>query len=830
MKRNIKLYIGGQEVDLSNDSIIQFTYTMDDLTDPAVVKNSYSQTVTLPATPNNDKVFGHIAEMTRVTAEGTFNPLVRTPFAIYRNGELLEEGYAKLEAVKVKGGNRTYEVMLFGGLGSFFYSLSYDEEGNKKSLASLSYLDGEQLDFRIYKETVEEAWANLGGRYTPRSRWQTLNFAPAFNGLPDGDFSADKAMCNPANANYPTTITDSQGRTLTATNFISLSKDYTEWEVKDLRSYLQRPVIRMRAMLEAMCDETQNGGFKVSLDSSFFKASNPMWQHLWMALPILNTLEIPEDGGEVKATWSQSIVPLTSTFEVNYGSSLEGATINEVSLAMTFNPVGRFPEGTYRLRYNNSDISAVATITAYDKSGAVVKSGSVSVSAFTSDGLPNGTFSDEVVGVLTNFVNMASLTIEVAIPEGAVLRNTSTNTTYPFVALRLLDRSGASYVNYSGATAGRSGVLIKQEILLATEHTPADYLLSYAKMCGLHFLYDKNSKTISIVSRNTLYGSAKHIDLTERIDRGADIKIKPYAIEDKWYDFKQPIEGEYADYYKEIYGKDYGEQIVNTGFEFNAEHNDVMKSVVFGGVAEVRERSKYFNRISQPVDGVARQIPSVFLDAGNRVLYKLAQLEQEADVPTARSYATIAYLDETYKSYFNLALPQFHGEDNSANDAGNALLFFSGLGEAYVTLTDDTAEMMRYNENEPCWILNEQSEASIIPLFSRYDGSFALDWGIPQEVDNPTFDVAADWMTLYRRFWRDYMQDRFTLDAKVVTARVDLSQLQVGEALLRNFYYFDGAVWALNKISNYSVTSYTLTECEFIKIGDISNYTNGQKI
>lgn len=830
MKRNIKLYIGGQEVDLSNDSIIQFTYTMDDLTDPAVVKNSYSQTVTLPATPNNDKVFGHIAEMTRVTAEGTFNPLVRTPFAIYRNGELLEEGYAKLEAVKVKGGNRTYEVMLFGGLGSFFYSLSYDEEGNKKSLASLSYLDGEQLDFRIYKETVEEAWRELGTAYMPKSRWQTLNFAPAFNGLPDGDFSADKAMCNPANANYPATMIDGDGRTLTATNFISLSEEYTEWAVKDLRSYLQRPVIRMRALVEAMCDETQNGGFKVSLDSSFFKASNPMWQDLWMALPILNTLEIPEDSGEVKATWNNGVMPITSTLEVAYGGSLEGATINEASLAISLKPVGTFPAGSYRLRYDNSDISAAITVTAYDKNGDVIQSRGVAASAFTSDGTPNGMASEEVVAVLSNFINMASLTIEVSIPEGATLRNTTTEVTYPFFALRVEDVNGASYINYSGATAGRSGVLIKQDVLLATSHSPADYLLSYAKMCGLHFLYDKNSKTISIVSRNTLYGSAKHIDLTERIDRGADITIKPYAIEDKWYDFKQPIAGEYADYYKEIYGKDYGEQIVNTGLDFNAEHNNVMQSVIFGGVAEVRERSKYFNRITQPIDGADRRIPSVFLDAGHQVLYKLAQLEEEGEVPTARSYATITYLDDVYKSYFNLALAQFHGEDNSANEAESALLFYRGNAEAYVTLTDDTVEMMRYNENEPCWILNEPNEARSIPLFSRYSGSLSLDWGIPQEVDNPTFDTSTDWMTLYRRYWRDYMQDRFTLDTKVVTARVDLSQLQVGEALLRNFYYFDGAVWALNKISNYSVTSYTLTECEFIKIGDLMNYTNGQKI
>lgn len=833
MKRDIQLYINGQEVDLAKDSLIQLTYTMDDLTEPAVVKNSYSQSVTLPGTARNNRILGHIAELTSNTAANGFNPLIRTPFILMYNGcEVLERGYIKLDNISHKGETVIYNITLYGGLGSFFYSLSFDEAGEKKSLASLDYLNGDKLDFRIYKEVVEEAWATLGTPYQAQSKWHTLNFAPAYNGLPDGDFSADKAMCNPTNANYPTTIVDSDGRTLTATNFISLSEEYTEWEVKDLRSYLQRPVIRMRALVEAMCNSEQNGGYKVNLDSTFFNDDNPIWADTWVALPILNTLEIPEDEGEVGVEWNETPLFLpTAERSVRYAENLEGATLNEVVISARLGIVGSFAGGSYRLTKDGSAVSATVTLTAYNKSGEVLGSTTQGNSLFNSVPTDNRAYSNDFSLELLNIVNMASLVLEVTIPEGATLVSLATSESVGFATAILYNNADSSYINYSGALSARTGALIAQDVLLATSHTPADYLISYAKMCGLHFLYDKVANEISIVTRNTLYGSAEKIDLTKRIDRGSNIKVLPYAIENKWYDYRsENEEGEFATYYKKIYGKVYGEQVVNTGYDFNAEHTDVMESVIFGGVAEVRERSRYYNRITQPINEVETRIPSVFLDAGHSVLYKLAQLEQEEDVPTARSYATIDYLDATYKSYYPLAMAQFHSEDNSPIDANNALLFFTGKVSAYVTLTDDTAEMMRYNENEPCWILNESATPREIPHFSRYMGAYSLDWGTPQEVDNPTFDVEVDWRTLYGNYWRAYTQDRFTSDTRVVTAKVDLRQMQVGEALLRNFYYFDNVVWTLNKISNHSVTTEALTECEFVRVIDIDNYTNGQNI
>ena len=62
-------------------------------------------------------------------------------------------------------------------------------------------------------------------------------------------------------------------------------------------------------------------------------------------------------------------------------------------------------------------------------------------------------------------------------------------------------------------------------------------------------------------------------------------------------------------------------------------------------------------------------------------------------------------------------------------------------------------------------------------------------------------------------------------DSAVVTAWVDLRGMRVDETLLRQFYAFDGALWALNRIIDHSLTTFGPTKCEFVKVQAITNYT-----
>ena len=110
MRRKISLYIGDQLVDLDDQSFILFNYTMDDLSNPTIVKNSFSQQISLKGTPRNNKVFGdYFKTDRRVAYTGgetgvDFAASTKTPFTIYNEmNEILESGYVKLDSISKNG-------------------------------------------------------------------------------------------------------------------------------------------------------------------------------------------------------------------------------------------------------------------------------------------------------------------------------------------------------------------------------------------------------------------------------------------------------------------------------------------------------------------------------------------------------------------------------------------------------------------------------------------------------------------------------------------------------------------------------------------------------
>ena len=363
MRRRVSLYIAGKAVDLDSEAFILFNHTMEEAGNPTIVRNSFSQQVTLKGTANNNRLFGAIWRSDRRTVSGQagtgpeFNATRKTPFTVYdETGEILESGYCKLDRVTRKGAAVEYTVSFFGDLGAFFYGLAYDSGGNRRTLADLKFTgesaSDDELDFTITKDVVASAWAALSGgsaitgrtlvqrliktngeviagtttanlvgeftvsgitrvkvtgrspsgyalaaahaadgtilqvyetnkrrdytdyeltlpagaarlyvykantapsaSYSDTDTFRILNFAPAYNGLPTGLFDADKALFSPSLAG----VALPEGHSLPGGDvaLASLPKKYTEWETQDLRSYLQRPVIKMSAIINAIYD------------------------------------------------------------------------------------------------------------------------------------------------------------------------------------------------------------------------------------------------------------------------------------------------------------------------------------------------------------------------------------------------------------------------------------------------------------------------------------------------------------------------------------------------------------------------------------------------
>ena len=155
--------------------------------------------------------------------------------------------------------------------------------------------------------------------------------------------------------------------------------------------------------------------------------------------------------------------------------------------------------------------------------------------------------------------------------------------------------------------------------------------------------------------------------------------------------------------------------------------------------------------------------------------------------------------------------------------------------------------MTSLNEGVPCWMLGQSavdsahciSSALKYPCFrryipnggNRYQVDLSLDFGTPLEVSEPSITFPnPDTTNIYAKGWKKYIEDRYDVDTRILTCKVNLRGLgeQIGQNLMRNFYYFDSSWWVLNKIKNYSLTTENLVECEFIKVKDKTNYSSGQ--
>lgn len=894
MRRKISLYIDGRLADLDEQSFILFNYTMDDLSNPTIVKNSFSQQISLPGTPGNNAIFGDAFRLDRRVdfnggASGAgFNPSRKTDFAIYNEcGEILESGYCKLDSVVRNGVNITYKVSLYGGLGSFLYGLSYAEDGRKLTLADLDYLgtgDPGELDFTINATAVLDAWDELLAR-TPGSMWMVINFAPAYNGFPD-NFSPDKGLLSLPGAGLPASVNGYSPNS--GYGLVNLANKMDEWAVKDLRSYLQRPVLSVTAFLDAISDYDNNGGYSVDIPGDIYT----LFEDLWITLPTIPSL------GSMKQTTGGLSVTMSST-------ATSGNDVGTYTIGGTI-PSGSVVNATLRckLRFNLTD-NTYPTLSLSGSSGTGIINSSVIFLQMVAHGSdnsivggsgvkvinPNGetkpaatacgfipafpTGDYELVNdggadrVATNVYELNNeLVFRVDAQDVAYyklmvyvyschsllargvwqhqysgLGDTSQATLYHsyttyFQAVSALIVAGSgNAITMTSSDSLRSGALITKQMLLSTSHTPAEYLLSLCKIFGLYFIADKETKKVSIIPRNDLYID-ETIDLTERVDLSKDVEIVPMVFDSKWYKFAlESVGGAFYDEYLDIEGVEYGVQMVDTGFDFNADVKDLLDGNVYRNAVTILQGNRYWNIITSGVNF----IPSPFLDSGNTITrWNSSGESQDTPISCPPSSATITYYNNTYNGYDvpTCLKMQFSDADGKMVDGKDVLVYWNG-NEHYDSfkVTDDLPLMGAVNDGKPCWILDEGAGVDV-PSFSSYivlqpHGNLeiyeSLDFGMPRQLDIPGIYYRTG-VTIYERGWKDYITDRYDVDTQVMRCRVDFKGigLQVGHGLLRRFYYYDNSLWVLNKIVNYSLTTYDPVECEFIKVQDKDNYLTGQ--
>lgn len=867
MRRRITLYIGDRRADLDDQSFILFNYSFEELGNPTIVKNSFSQQIILKGTPNNNAIFGDIFRHDRVTQySGSketgiyFDPTRKTTFAIYNElGEILESGYLKLDKVTQTRKRAEYTCTLFGGLGSFLFGLSYDANGEELSLADLDF--GETLDFNIDRSAVGDAWARIGGDTSKAAKWDIINFMPAYNGLPPSPFDANKCLVVP----YASGLQSRDGDYYAGLSIVTLNDKVTGNEAKDYRSYLQKPVIKLSAVINAICDPLNNGGWTVNLDSDFFNNINPYWDATWLTLPSLYDLNITETESSSSQTMTMegTILPIVG----GGGTGMYSVTVNLVLGAdMSGLPSSNFKmwcRGVQGVVINY----IVATITLFDSSNNELNSATygITTSGVTvPDRFPQPDFTFDHIDSTGAFVdsNGDPVTFPLfAEAQGASyyrvdLQSGTENYYWGSAGYnptgtedRMWEVGESTYTNSYGfnpsvpdnvctvdvkstSSSVRTGALITKSHLLKGSKTPAQYLLSLCKTFGMQMVCDKGAKVIDVILRKNFFNNSVK-DINERIDRGREISKIPFSFDSRWYLFGNDAVGEYANEYKLRYNRPFGQFRVDTGYSFNADKKNLTEDIVFKNACALMEVSPLFCDLV--LDGY-RNVPSVLLHGGTYLLYNGSE-SKSVDIPVFNN-AVKTWMNASYPMHDSWEKVQFHGEENKHINERDTLVFFNEMVDTssmHLSLTDDTEEMLAMNANKPCWlpnccdVLDPSTKINEIPKFSRYAWSgstinLSLDFGDPLEYQIPGA-LLGSYSCLFDNYWRKYITDRYDDDSAVVTCWVDWRGSQVNESLFKDFYFFDGCVWALNRIINHSLTTWDLVQCEFVRVQDTTNYT-----
>lgn len=951
--KDIRLYIANKLVDCSDELSLPMTYVLEDFNNPTLVKNSFSKTIAIPGTKNNNKIFGEIYKLDRMQhyEEWTgnpelngidFDPSKRVDFQIFKDADLVESGYMQLNDISIQDNNITYNITLYGGIGDFFYGLKYNEDGTTKTLADLQYfiedengnvLDpATELDFEVNKEFVSTSFSKDFST-EGNTIYDTIAFIPAYNGVYE-DFDSSKCLVNTnqlSTSVIPSSVTV-DGKTYSPAGgygLANLEKDYTEWEMRDLRSKYQRPAIKLSKLIKTICRE-ENSGYNVTFDDTFFNKDNPYWSKTFVALPLLTSndyventdvpgssnisqletadnyiatkngvnrsgyrsplivadenITVGSDGVMTVNNWTnQTVMSLSVGFRFwvhtptdpklypQWFNALWPTTTGVGGKKMYYNEhysvylaienadtnqiVGFSTVSQLEFGKNIGVIKPFPTATVEQKTGYFLKSQAKTFYFAEIENNNNSEFKLSVrncklperfrvylctnATIDTNYSTWASEYHLSAAPMG-----TETLKMTPYWGESLISSGSATLSTVGNAEADAT---FSKNTVLKTEQTPADFLIDYAKLFGLYFIKNRYEKSIYICTRNTFFNGEVN-DWRDRIDYQKDMTVTPILFDKKYYLMQLDTpETKDALRYKSQYSQQYGQQRLGTGYNFNYDTYNLYEDNIYQQIVPVIDSDRLFRNF---YDSNGNLVPSWLVDNAS---YELFSGDESTTVDLygrnlINSGRTVEWNQNGSDVWAKPAFFSIEGDTKSLVEIESCLLMWNGVKPTVDStgnninfwITDKIAAMDDLNDGESCFIYTESEydvnnnriaiKMNSLPQYlnciidSSNNVNYSLDFGLPKEVymGYVNYDENA---TLYSNFWKSFYNDQFNIDTKKVTCFVRLYDMN--QDFLREFYFFDNAIWILNKVDSYDINSDATVRVEFVKVQDVNDYTNG---
>jgi hypothetical protein len=533
-----RIFIEDQELDITKDFSQQITYAVDDLTNTDSKATSFSKTIVLPGTANNNRLLGNIFEFgnnnfTADTAPNVFYNFNASKAAKARmeiNGLKVMKGVLRLLEIIRDGDYVEYEVALFGELGGFYASM-----GARK----LTDLDFSEYNHFYNVTSITNSWdnANAGeGYYYPLIDYG--NTSPG-NLVDFNKKSFYFTAFRPAFfvKQYMDKILTQAGYTYTS-NFFNT----------DFFKRLIIPNNQNRLAFYRVSIFDSNPSFAMGTSYANIPHIN------------INTDTFVDDSGGLNRIFKyNSLTPLNAVVNANLNGTFK--VVSSSDELFDFNSSERY--GRFRLYKNNNillwqsnEIGSGVTGTALNNSRQIpysIQFRSVPITMVQNDTF---TLKFEITRRVDDNDPTKSATFQLAV--------NSNNSSMIFNTLNPV------------LTSAVYGDRLAVNGTLPANILQKDFFTSILKMFNLMVTEDRfTEKHLVIEPYVDFYDTdgSTYIDWSDKVDRSKPIKIKPMSeVNARFYQFKYKSDNDYYnEQYRKKYNEGYGDRVYDNALDFAKE-------------------------------------------------------------------------------------------------------------------------------------------------------------------------------------------------------------------------------------------------------------------
>lgn len=838
----LRIFIEGEELDTLESVTVPITKQFEELSDPTVICNDYSKTVTVPLSAHNNAVFGHAYRPDRMITSATDVPLVGVYFDPYKKltcrvqwgDDVVMQGYAKMLKVTQSG----YEVTINGELGKVIQRLKELTFKQSEADSSDYYIEGSSyVKETLNRDLVAKCWAKeRNGSQILRTKpdydiANIIGFLPCNAYADDFDYST-VGYADGSTKSFEDILNDMSWESKTGISVESIVGDGIRPEAAlQYRSYSCVPFIYWDCFWQIMAAEgervtgykwvkdtptvdtiTKNlavvlngrddivgsdkaqtydelvvysqGGSQVTMNGSTTIACSVQ------GIEGTSGSVLPNDGRYIKlhvvpqldftVTKGETLGGYTS-WQIGAGTPLVGAIVWQ--LLCNGEAIGT----EIFINPNLSDSYKTQLRTLYP-SGVFVTDTTREMSIAAAAGSYNYKVAgSEIICTIPPTTQDADLAIKIE----CVTLNSSTTADKGVLVMR---GSGIDYsTDVTGVLQGETQLLTSNEWVNTEYRTGSEFtlnticplnfdtILDFCKRYRVAITIDDNTKELRF---NDHYFDGYTIkDMTDKID-GTSFEVAPIAFEHSKVLFS------YADddtalgsTYTDKHGYPYGAKVLKTNYNFTTDEQAL------------------FENQPATIPYSPSVIPSVLFAA----------------------YKYDAYL---FKNRF-MAFADSDGKYVSHAGAffypTRAVAALPPLTIDGVFIDDDSAYMTAmetycYNYGKERLISKYITECSIV------QGDYLCVFNTPQECYTYNGKEYNSKQGVFAAIWQAYLNERYNVQNKRVTCKVRLSPLDFMQFDFTQLWKIGGVLYMVNKISDYDVTGDGLTEVELITIQDINGY------